>query len=242
MKSDKMTDVANTTPTKTPIPSENEKGVGEKMDTTGPLTPDQDQMKKKEDVGPKKNAKEEVWQEILTKAQKKENQKQAKAQIVEEKAQTAETPKLVNGERLFAKRKDLEGFKILLTLCRNHRRYGTTAWSCNDACLFREFKNFKFLTESEQLKICTHHTKYDMESNTCAKGCWLSMPGALQKHIAKTIKAKKCYYHVKFGINAFKCVGWCGMKNHLKQKEKKDDNNPSTKAKIDKGRTTSDNA
>ena len=49
------------------------------------------------------------------------------------------------------------------------------------------------------------------------------MPGALQKHMAKTIKAKKCYYHEKFGINAFKCVGWCGMNHHLKQKEKKED-------------------
>ena len=41
--------------------------------------------------------------------------------------------------------------------------------------------------------------------------------------MAKTIKAKKCYYHVKFGSNAFKCVGWCGIKHHLKQKEKKED-------------------
>ena len=78
MKSDKKTDEPKPVPTK--ISSENENGVGEKMDTTtGSLTPDRDHMKKKEDDGPNKNAKENAWQDVLTKAKKKEKLKQEAA-------------------------------------------------------------------------------------------------------------------------------------------------------------------
>ena len=226
--SDMKVHVPNPAPTK--VSTDKEKGVTEKMDTTVPSAPDRDQMKKKEDGGPKKNTTEVGWTEIPTKAQKKEKQKKAKAEIAKEKAATVEIAEPSKGDRLFAKRKDLDGFKIPLTLCRNHRRYGTTAWYCNDACLFREFRNYEFMTESKQLKLCTSHSKYGMDAKTCAKGCLLGMPGALQKHIASTIKAKKCYYHTKFGSNSFKCVGWCGMKRHLKQEYQKkvDEKKPET--------------